>query len=194
MQSPVWSGLVWSISATKSLNKLEGNYLDQNEGTRLTQTKTNLKPETRLFARNRNPHPELKLICHCKGDSTAAELSLTRPLPKQKQSSNKNPSYCEQPASKALLGGSGARKRNASVLKLCLINITRLSTFMASTHREVGEKARGCKKGKLFQSKKIQRGRRVSFEVSNTVLQKLYFNMQLKWFYMNKFWWSILIQ
>lgn len=189
MQSPVWSGLVWSISATKSLNKLEGNYLDQNEGTRLTQTKTNLKPETRLFARNRNPHPELKLICHCKGDSTAAELSLTRPLPKQKQSSNKNPSYCEQPASKALLGGSGARKRNASVLKLCLINITRFSTFMASTHREVGEKARGCKKGKLFQSKKIQRGRRVSFEVSNTVLQKLYFNMQLMWFYMNKFWW-----
>ena len=194
MQSLVWSGLVWSISATKSLNKLEENYLDQNEGIRLTQTKTNLKPETGLFARNRNPHPELKLICHCKGDSTTAELSLTRPLSKQKQSSNKNPSYCEQFASKALLGGSGARKRNASVLKLCLINITRFSTFMASTHREVGEKARGCKKGKLFQSKKIQRGRRVSFEVSNTVLQKLYFNMQLKWFYMNKFWWSILIQ
>lgn len=137
MQSPVWSGLVWSISATKSLDKLEGNYLDQNEGTWLTETKTNLKPETGQFARNRNPHPELKLICHCKGDSTADELSLTRPLSKQKQSSNKNPSYCEQPASKALLGGSGARKRNASVLKLCLINITRLSTFMASTHREV---------------------------------------------------------
>ena len=157
MQSPVWSGLVWSISATKSSNKLEENYLDQNEGTRLTQTKTNLKPETRLFARNRNPHPELKLICHCKGDSTAAELSLTRPLSKQKQSSNKNPSYCEQFASKALLGGSGARKRNASVLKLCLINITRFSTFMASTHREVGEKARGCKKGK-FRVKRYKEG------------------------------------
>ena len=149
MQSPVWSGLVWSISATKSLDKLDGNYLDQNEGTWLTETKTNLKPETGLFARNRNPHPELKLICHFKGDSTDDELSLTRPLPKQKQSNNKNPSYCEQPASKALLGGSGVRKRNASVLKLCLINITRLSTFMVIAHREVGEKARGCKRENL---------------------------------------------
>lgn len=152
MQSPVWSGLVWSISATKSLDKLERNYMDQNEGTWLTETTTNLKAETRLFARNRNPHPELKLICHCKGDSTADELSLTRPLSKQKQSNNKNPSYCEQPASKALLGGSGVRKR-----KFCLINITRLSTFMASTHREVGEKARGCKKGK-FRVKRYKEG------------------------------------
>lgn len=152
MQSLVWSGLIWSISATKSLDKLDGNYQDQNEGTWLTETKTNLKPETGQFARNRNPHPELKLICHCKGDSTADELSLTRPLPKQKQSNNKNPSYCEQPASKALLGGSGVRKR-----KLCLINITRLSTVMASTHREVGEKARGCKKGK-FRVKRYQEG------------------------------------
>ena len=37
------------------------------------------------------------------------------------------------------------------------INITRLSTFMASTHREVGEKARGCKKGK-FRVKRYKEG------------------------------------